>query len=206
MSTFQDYFSLENQHIQTSWVQSSPHVFTGNTESQQSRGSFGTWDAPILSYTLNSLAENPSVPYQLPSPPISPLYDMSTAPENMASSLPSTVDFCFPTNSSTTSMPIPMAPMYVGAPMTPKSTMKTEDEGYFGKQQVFENSPPRSSNSRTPQRPSARSWRMARHAHTIIERNYRDRLNTKISELSAYLFNDSINCKYSRQYSFILQC
>jgi hypothetical protein len=46
--------------------------------------------------------------------------------------------------------------------------------------------------------PGGRSTKLA---HNIVERNYRDRLNDQITELSAYLFDLSADskCEYSRQ-------
>ena len=197
-------FSPEtHSYSSTSWVKgSSPHIFTDNTICPQRAANFGAWEGPLLSYTITSLTDDTST-LQLPSPPISPLSDCFPIgiPESVTPGVPSPAHYIFPTQRAPNSIPVPVTDptvsMYVGGPIPPPAPiMNMEDDCQVGEQQYFEDSLPQSFKSKMPQRSSARSWRTARQAHTIIERNYRDRLNAKISDLSAYLFNESISCQF----------
>jgi len=78
-------------------------------------------------------------------------------------------------------------------------TMEDDDsEGYTW--DSSRNTPPSVSNKQRPlhrrtQSANEVNLKNAKRAHTVVERNYRERLNDKIADLALYLFETSSDCK-----------
>jgi len=81
-------------------------------------------------------------------------------------------------------------------------TMEDEDseEGYTWEVNHSSRSPPSASaRKKVPRRVHSANedvLKNAKRAHTVVERNYRERLNDKIADLALYLFETSSDCKY----------
>jgi hypothetical protein len=74
-----------------------------------------------------------------------------------------------------------------------------DSEGYVWEATRSPNSPPSASSSRRThsrsQSANEVSLKNAKRAHTVVERNYRERLNDKIADLALYLFETSSDCE-----------
>lgn len=78
--------------------------------------------------------------------------------------------------------------------------MEDEDsESFTWESNRSPNTPPSSSSNRHRRTQSANenTLKNAKRAHTVVERNYRERLNDKIADLALYLFETSSDCEYS---------
>ena len=162
--------------------------------------------------------------------PLSPYPDPRSAAPSSTMSSPATV---FPHDGRFTPM-APMTPIYdsAGHPSIPRQrlphlrvpvpeflqateeeVMEDEDsESYTWDMNRSSNSPPppppragkRPVHRRT-QSANEMSLKNAKRAHTVVERNYRERLNDKIADLALYLFETSsdgtsTSCSLERKY------
>ena len=171
---------------------------------------------PIWQYTAAALhQEDPRIAYYHQSP-VSQYSDARTGP----SSIPSPITI-FPQDGRFT--PLISTPTYdasahrlthsppqnsrVNAPQpaveNPEvgDTMEDEDseEGYTWEVNQSSHSPPPSTTRRKAHRRTQSAnedlLKNAKRAHTVVERNYRERLNDKIADLALYLFETSSDCK-----------
>lgn len=75
-----------------------------------------------------------------------------------------------------------------------------DSEGYTWEAARSPNTPPSASSNRPSHRRSLSaneaSLKNAKRAHTVVERNYRERLNDKIADLALYLFETSSDCEF----------
>lgn len=73
------------------------------------------------------------------------------------------------------------------------------EEGYTWEVNKSSHSPPSASSRRKAHRRTHSTnedlLKNAKRAHTVVERNYRERLNDKIADLALYLFETSSDCK-----------
>lgn len=178
---------------------------------------------PIWQYTTAASHQpEPSMRYYLQESPIKPYTNHGSAPgsaipsPNVAvfsndprfAALPPTYDPSVQYSSRSTHQ-IPQ----ISQPLTPEfgETAEAEDvmdddesEGY----PWDANRSPATPSSSTSTRPSHQrkqsankeTLKKAKRAHTVVERNYRERLNDKIADLALYLFETSSDCKPSLSY------
>lgn len=100
----------------------------------------------------------------------------------------------------------PQAPQLSNIPDYPEGTEREnaieddDSEGYTWEASRSPNSSPSTfSNSLSHRRSHSANemtLRNAKRAHTVVERNYRERLNDKIADLALYLFETSSDCTY----------
>jgi hypothetical protein len=89
----------------------------------------------------------------------------------------------------------------LGSEREMEDVMEDDDsEGYIWEATRSPNTPPSASSSRPTHRRSQSANEMslknAKRAHTVVERNYRERLNDKIADLALYLFETSSDCEF----------
>jgi len=177
---------------------------------------------PIWQYTAAALHQaDPQISYYLPhDSPVSQYSDSRTGRSNVPSPItifPHDGSLRFPPSSSTpTTYEAPAQRLTHSPPQNPQlnvpqsvvvenpeadDTMEDEDseEGYTWEVNHSSHSPPSASVRRKAHRRGQSAnedlLKNAKRAHTVVERNYRERLNDKIADLALYLFETSSDCK-----------
>jgi len=167
---------------------------------------------PIWQISTAALSyEEPSVAYYSHSPPISPFI---TGPSASSSVVPSPNLPMFPQNNSDSYFTTPgydqqvldskkssqSSPPGVAESIDNDETIEDEDSDTFSwdsKLTANASSAPKRPPHRRTQSYNEVSFKNAKRAHTVVEKNYRERLNDKIADLAVYLFETSSDCKPS---------
>lgn len=170
---------------------------------------------PIWQYTPASLQQGHArqMPYFTQESPISPY------PDSRTQSVMSSPVAVFTNNGQFTPIyDAPVQPPTRSAKSTPQTThlrvpefietpeyeeaMEDDDsESYGWDSNQSPHTPPTGLKVQVPVHRRSRSanetsMKNAKRAHTVVERNYRERLNDKIADLALYLFETSSDCEY----------
>jgi len=157
---------------------------------------------PQMAYYPHGSPISPNAPAVMSSPstvfandgrftPMTPIYDMSNPSAKADRSPPQMMHL--------------QVPEFTEGADGDGSMDDDSEEGYTWDSNRSPNTPSSASNNRQ-QRPSSHrrsnsanenSLKNAKRAHTVVERNYRERLNDKIADLALYLFETSSDCKTS---------
>ncbi|KAG9245672.1 hypothetical protein BJ878DRAFT_6191 [Calycina marina] len=205
MEPIRNYFSVsENKRAQrSSWEVELPSPWESNTPA----------DMPIWRYTSAALHHGgPQIAYYIPEEvPISPYSDPRAGPSTVPSPitvfthdgrftpLTSTPTYDTPTHRQTQSpnqFPRVNVPQTTVENTESDEVMEGEDwEGCVREVNRSSTSPPSASARKKSHRRSQYTnedlLKNAKRAHTVVERNYRERLNDKIADLALYLFETS---------------